>query len=188
MRRLLMTIPILALGPVATALRAAEEPIVLHVAPNGNDEWSGRLPEPNAAGTDGPLATLMGARDAVRRLRAAGGQAARPVTIEVRGGVYRMAEPFVLELQDSGTAEAPVRYAARRGERPVLSGGRVIGGWERGQGGVWSARVPEVAEGRWHFRQLFVNGKRRTRARSPNEGYYYIVRKAPPRVEPATGK
>jgi hypothetical protein len=186
MRRLLM-IPILALGPMANALRAAEEPIVLHLALGGNDTWSGRLAEPNAARTDGPLATLTGARDAVRRLRAAGGQASRPVTIEVRGGVYRMAEPLVLEPQDSGTAEAPVRYAARRGEQPVLSGGRVIGGWKEGEGGVWSARVPEVAEARWHFRQLFVNGERRTRARSPNEGYYYIVRKAPPRVDPATG-
>lgn len=31
----------------------------LYVAPNGNDAWSGSLPEPNTARTDGPLATLM---------------------------------------------------------------------------------------------------------------------------------
>jgi formate dehydrogenase iron-sulfur subunit len=34
---------------------------VLYISPAGNDGWSGRLPEPNAARTDGPLATLVGA-------------------------------------------------------------------------------------------------------------------------------
>ncbi len=42
--------------------------MIFYVAVNGGDRWSGRLPEPNAARTDGPLATLAGARDAVRRL------------------------------------------------------------------------------------------------------------------------
>jgi len=29
------------------------------VSPKGSDRWSGTLPEPNAAGTDGPLARLL---------------------------------------------------------------------------------------------------------------------------------
>ena len=29
-----------------------------YIASEGNDAWSGRLPEPTAAGTDGPFATL----------------------------------------------------------------------------------------------------------------------------------
>ena len=41
-----------------------------HVAPNGRDNWSGTLAAPNAAGTDGPFATIARARDAVRRFRA----------------------------------------------------------------------------------------------------------------------
>ena len=41
----------------------------LYIATNGNDTWSGKLTEPNAAGTDGPFATLRRAREAVRRLR-----------------------------------------------------------------------------------------------------------------------
>ena len=43
----------------------------LYVAPDGNDAWSGRLARPNAGRTDGPLASLQGARDAIRSQKAA---------------------------------------------------------------------------------------------------------------------
>ncbi len=43
----------------------------LYVAPDGNDAWSGRLARPNADRTDGPLASLQGARDAIRHQKAA---------------------------------------------------------------------------------------------------------------------
>jgi parallel beta-helix repeat protein len=36
------------------------------------------------------------------------------------------------------------------------------------------AAVPDVKNGQWYFHQLFVNGIRRTRARSPNKGFYYV--------------
>lgn len=148
----------------------------LHVAPGGDDAAPG-TPER-------PLASLEGARDAVRRLRAAG--AAGPVAVRVRGGTYRMARPFVLEPQDSGTAEAPVVYAAAPGERPVFSGGRVLAGF-RQNGPLWECDVPDVKAGSLYFRQLFVNGARRPRARSPNEGYHRVAGFLPP-VRDARGK
>ena len=43
---------------------------VFYVATNGNDAWSGRLPAPNDAKTDGPFATITKARDAIRQLKA----------------------------------------------------------------------------------------------------------------------
>ena len=39
------------------------------VATDGDDAWSGAVPEPNAGRTDGPFATLTRARDAVRELK-----------------------------------------------------------------------------------------------------------------------
>ena len=74
--------------------------------------------EPNASRTDGPLASLVGARDAIRVLKRAG-RSAGPVTVSVRGGTYFLAEPFVLTPQDSGTAESPTTYKAFHGERPL---------------------------------------------------------------------
>ena len=47
-------------------------PTTLYVAPEGNDAWSGRAPQANAAKTDGPLASAIGARNLIRRLRAQG--------------------------------------------------------------------------------------------------------------------
>ena len=66
-------------------------------------------------------------------------------------------------------------YAAYPGERPVISGGRPIGGWQTGDGALWTARVDEAAAGTWNFHQLFVNGQRRVRARTPNQGYLYTA-------------
>lgn len=39
------------------------------VSPTGNDNWSGTLPEANTTSTDGPFATIMRAKSAVRELK-----------------------------------------------------------------------------------------------------------------------
>ncbi|HIE50307.1 MAG TPA: hypothetical protein EYP85_00990 [Armatimonadetes bacterium] len=126
------------------------------VAPNGNDAWSGRLPEPNADRTDGPFATLARAQEA---LRAEKGER----TVYVRGGTYYLPEPLTLTPEDSGS-----RFLAYPGERPVLSGGRPITGWRKGKGEIWTVHLPEVVAGRWYFQQLRVGEERQIRARYPN--------------------
>jgi len=175
---------LLATALVAGAATAGET--ILYVAPKGDDQWSGRAAEASPDKTDGPLATLAGARDALRRLRAGG--VATQFTVCVRGGVYRLAAPFVLEPQDSGTEQAPVRYTAYQNERAILSGGRVVSGWKAGPGNLWSAQIPEVAAGKWYFQQLFIAGQRRTRARSPNDGFFYIAGQAPASRYTRTGQ
>ncbi len=145
----------------------------VYVSPDGDDSWNGRLPAPDGKG-GGPFATLRRARDALRRLTA-DGRRAGPVTVLLRGGTYRLTEPLVLEPKDSGTQDAPVTYAAYPGERPVVSGGRRITGWKAGGDGAWQVRLPQVKAGRWRFRQLFVDGHRRPRARMPNEGWFHLV-------------
>lgn len=147
-----------------------------YVAPNGNDDWSGKFPVPNVDGTDGPFATITRARDAVsgsRLLRTSIGDIAtpKPYTVLIRGGTYRISEPIVFRPEDSGTPDSPITYAAYPGETPVFSGGKVITGWKRDAGTVWTAHIPEVEAGELYFHQLFVNGERRTRARHPNDGY-----------------
>jgi hypothetical protein len=161
------------------------EPLVLHVAPNGDDTWSGRLAAPNPGRTDGPLASLAGARDAIRRLRASHAAGPGPVTVRVRGGVYHLAVPFRLEPQDSGTAEAPVVFEAAGNERPVLSGGKPIAGF-RQNGPLWEVEIPQVRVSQWYFRQLFVNGQRRQLARSPNRGYHRVAALVPGPARPNT--
>jgi len=67
-----------------------------YVAVDGNDNWSGRLPSPNAGRTDGPFLTMAGARDAIRRIKGTG-PVNHPLTVRIRGGRYSLREPFVLQ-------------------------------------------------------------------------------------------
>jgi len=158
-----------------------------YVAPDGKDQWSGRVQRPNAEGTDGPLASLQGARDAVRKLKA-DGPLKEPARIIVADGSYTLAEPIVLAAEDSGTKDSPITYEAAQGARPVFSGGRRITGFKPGPDGVWSVRIPEVKEGKWYFEQLFIDGRWAVRARSPNKFYYHMRKKVLSGIDPLTGK
>jgi hypothetical protein len=143
--------------------------VVLYVSPDGRDEWSGKLPDPDAAGNNGPLATLTRARDVARQIRAGADKQTRTnVKVLVRGGKYFLPEPLVLDARDSGTEEFPVVYAAYPGEQPILSGGRHLGGWQPYQGKIVQCVIPAALGGKWKFRQLFYNGKCQIRARWPN--------------------
>lgn len=160
----------LTIQPVAAA------PIEFHVAPGGNDK---------AAGTaKAPFRTLARARDAIRALKRGKGLPEGGARVILHGGVYRLEEPFTLGPEDSGTAKAPIIYMAAPGERPVISGGRIIRGLRRQADGSWSVTLPEAAGHRWVFRQLFINGRRYIHARSPNDGQFYIVRSVPDENDP----
>src|SRR5271157_1356824 len=169
---LLLTLLLQAsLPPTQTSTQAGEisQPgaggLTIHVSPGGDDHWSGALARPNAARTDGPLATLEGARDQIRTLRHEQKIPAGPITVMIAAGTYPLSGPVVFEPADGGTAAAPVIYQAEPGTRPIFDGGRAITGFSRRPDGLWTAKVPDVAAGRWTFEQLFVNGRRATRAR-----------------------
>jgi parallel beta-helix repeat protein len=129
------------------------------VAPAGRDDAPGTLEQ--------PFATPERARDALRAMRAAGG-ARGPATVTLRGGVYPLARTLTLDAQDSGTAEAPVLWRAYPGERPLLSGGRVVTGFVSGEGPILRADLGAGGLGGVTFRQLFLNGRRLVLARYPN--------------------
>jgi parallel beta-helix repeat protein len=145
---------------------AADE-VAFYVATNGNDAWSGALPDPNDAGTDGPFSSLTRARDAIRALRGEGDPPG-PVTVGIRGGRYYLTETLALGPEDSGTEQCPVTWAAYPGETPELIGGPRIEGLADAGAGVLSVELPGAADGAWVFRQLFVDGQRQVRARRPN--------------------
>ena len=106
----------------------------------------------------------------------------------IAAGTYPVSGPVVFEPADGGTAAAPVIYQAEPGARPIFDGGRAITGFSRRPDGLWTAKVPDVAAGRWTFEQLFVNGRRATRARTPNEFYHYMLKRVTQGVDPATGQ
>ncbi len=133
----------------------------LFVSPNGNDSWSGKLAEPNASNTDGPLASLDAARLKVRALGSR-----NPITVLIRGGEYFLTQTTVFSHEDSGSREAPVTYKAYPGEKPVFTGGIKLGNWKpvrsnpRGThkaaiGKLWYADVPATLKGKWQITSLY---------------------------------
>jgi len=121
----------------------------LYVSPDGDDA--------NAGTQDAPFRTIGRARDEVRTLNR---DMREDIVVVLRGGVYELDAPLTFDHRDSGAGKHRVIYRAAEGEQPVLSGGRRIGGWRPDEGGRWRADTV-LAD----FRQLYVNGRRATRAR-----------------------
>ena len=86
----------------------------------------------------------------------------------MREGTYYLSEPLRLSAEDSGSLDCPITYKAFPGEKPILSGGKVITGWRSHEGQIMCTELPEVKEGKWNFRQLFFRDHRQIRARCPN--------------------
>ena len=96
-----------------------------------------------------------------------------PVDIVFAAGTYRLEQTLELRPEDSGSAEFPVTWQAAPGASVTWSAGKPITSrWTRGADGVWHTvlRGIGLGPGQWNFRQLFVAGRRATRARYPNAG------------------
>ena len=163
----------LVIAFTSEALRAAAEdaptPRRYFVATNGDDAWSGTLSAPSVDKTDGPFATLLRARDELRKHKQkAAGAAKGGFAVTVREGVYPLSETFTLTADDSGSADARIVYEAYEGEKPVLIGGRSITGFVPHKGKILKADVGRQGFQGVYFRQLIFDGKRQHLARFPN--------------------
>jgi hypothetical protein len=110
----------------------------------------------------GPIRTLAEARDAALAQCHSG--ITGPTTITVRAGTYFLHETLVLGPEDSDTI-----WEAAHGEHPVVSGGRIISGWTKTSGAVWTTGAPGP-----YFYQLFINGRRAARTRIPKDGFFHF--------------
>ena len=128
-------------------------------ATNGNDQWSGRLPERNFEQTDGPLATLDHAREVVQSTDKTGFDR---VIVFFRGGTYYLPDTVTFTEADSGTAYTEIVYENFPGESPVFSGGVRVQNWVNQGGNKWTTTLPASTQ---YFENLFYNGERRLRPR-----------------------
>lgn len=132
-------------------IAAADVQKTFHVSPAGSDDNPGTEAK--------PFKTVRRARDEVRKVNQ---NMTGDIEVVLHDGTYRLShDTLFFDHNDNGTGGHNVIYRAAIGATPVISGGEVITGWQ------------EDAEGRWkadcdgHFRQLYVNGRRAVRARSP---------------------
>ena len=127
------------------------------VSPRGNDRNDGTRQSPKA--------TLTSALRQAREWRRTGDNRVQGgITVYMEGGVYSLYEPVFVRPEDSGTWESPTVIRSVPGEDAVLSGGVPIRNWKR-QGKLWVADVPAFNGRPLDFRQLWVDGRKATRAR-----------------------
>ncbi|PTX94381.1 right-handed parallel beta-helix repeat-containing protein [Opitutus sp. ER46] len=148
-------------------------PAEFWVAPDGNDRADGTREQPLAS----PGMALRKVRE-LRRLNDA--KVAEGGRIILRGGVYQLAEPLFVRVEDTATAVAPTIFESAVGEQAWLSGGVPVGGWTKAEaveglptaarGQVWVAEAPKLGGRPLALRDLWVKGSRATRARTPNGG------------------
>jgi hypothetical protein len=144
---------VLLLGLLALSTSRAET--LLYASPGGS----------GSKGTREAPCSLTGARDLVRTLT---GTQAGDIVVLLRGGTYRLREPFGLlesdQVHDSGGNGFKVVYRNAPGETPVLVGSVPVTGWtlfDR-EKNIYRAAVPPGTR----TRQFYVNGVRAERARS----------------------
>lgn len=176
--KLLIVILVSILGSSLFNTTQASGSVKFYVSVNGSDLNKGTLEQ--------PFATLEAAKNAIRKLKKGKTSFTTPVEVIIGGGTYYLDQTLELKPEDSGNKNACITWRAAEGEKVVLSGGIAINGeWKKDSDGkTWYVDLPQAKgwkrdvakaefyqqkpDGPWHFRQLYVNGERATRARFPN--------------------
>ena len=182
-----------------------------YVSPNGNDSWSGTLPEPNSVKSDGPFATLKRVQQAVREMKS---QVYFPkdapiekrwigsphplgrgkdILVYIREGFYSLPEPLVFEPIDGGErVETNLPTGAFEYHKlkdhyvtyAAFPGEKpVISGGIKVSGWKKNGKVWTADFDADSVEMLVVNGKRQVLARTPNTGYF-----VPPAISESTSE
>ncbi|TWT81862.1 hypothetical protein CA13_33160 [Planctomycetes bacterium CA13] len=142
-----------------------------YVSPDGSNDSIGSMEQ--------PFASIQRAQTAVRKSRTE--HPTEPVTVMIAPGRYTLDRTLVFTPEDSGASpDQPVTYRALPGGDVVLSGGVSINDWQQANGvpGLWKTRIrkPKSADNtNWRFNQLWVNGRRAIRARTPNDWEFFSL-------------
>jgi hypothetical protein len=125
-----------------------------YLSPSGSDSNPGSLEQP-----------LQSLEEAQIRVRASAQRGKQAITVHLREGTYYLSDTLVFDPADSGSADAPVTYAAYQDEEVILSGGtKLQPNWQPYRDGIFKAKL----SGEDELDQLFVNGTRQHMARYPN--------------------
>ena len=90
------------------------------------------------------------------------------ISVILRGGTYYLPNGLMFRAADGGSKKCKVIYKNYAGESPVLIGGVKLQEWQKYKDGIYVSNFPENKSGY----ELFENGTRMQKARTPKKGYY----------------
>lgn len=123
---------------------------------------------PNGSGTVCSYAapcSLTGAQTTARAFLSSNASMTDNLIVYLRGGTYNLTSTFSLNQSDSGKSNFYVIYKNYDTEVPILNGGVQVTGWTLHDRRKNIYKAPANLT---QFRQIYVNGARAIRARSPN--------------------
>jgi hypothetical protein len=174
----------LFLASPASGKRVTVKSADFYVAEDGNDLNPGSLSK--------PFASLARARDAVRELKKQ--KQNQDILVYIRDGIYTLDETVVFGLEDSGSENQTITYAACPGESAEFTSAKFLFGWKKpispqrsfprtlsaeARRNVWILDMPETKGGKWSFKTLYSGNERLMRARKgfdpiiPYEGFEF---------------
>lgn len=123
----------------------------LYVSLDGNDK---------AAGTkEAPFATIKKAQEKAREYSA---NMDGNIVINISAGYHNLDETILLSEKDSGKNGYNIIYRGASENESIIGSGVEVKEWEKTEGALWKAYVPELKE----TRRLSINGYAASRARS----------------------
>ena len=151
----------------------------IYLSPTGSDSDPGTIEK--------PVATLTTALNKARDYRN-NKTVNQPIEVIALEGEYFMVQPLKLTVDDGGRVNAPLIFKAESGTKAVFRGGIKLGGFEKINNKLWRTFIPQVAYYNSYFEQLYVNGRRAVRARTPNNGFYFIKKVTETVIEKGEGR
>lgn len=136
----------------------------IYVSPKGNNQSPGTR--------DKPIQSLVLAKQMAYDLLKSGQH--EKVTVWLADGIHPIAEPLLFQPFESSIPNASLTFKSMQGTKPVISGGLKISNWSKRQDGFWQCKLSNIAPGVQSVRELFVNGKRASRARFPNQDFLRV--------------
>ncbi|MBE6740518.1 MAG: right-handed parallel beta-helix repeat-containing protein [Ruminococcaceae bacterium] len=141
----------------------------------GNDCFGGFSPIPDGKG-DGPIKTIAQLNNVINSLRV--GDVARPITVRFMGECQldqsiKVGAKTVNSFYNDFFSVADITFESQPGTRARLIGGKKLKGFKEDVFNgtpCLSLFIPEVKSGKWHFTDLYVNGKPAKLSRYPKEG------------------
>ncbi len=139
---------------IGTSGEAATVQATYYVSPSGSDLNAGTL--------QAPFQTITKARDVVQTISKS---MTGDIIVYLRGGTYTIDSTISIGTSCSGTNGYTIKFMNYTGETPVISGGHVITGWILSD---TAKNIYQATGVSFNFRQLYVNGVKAIRARTPN--------------------
>lgn len=138
----------------------------IYIAPNGDDTFSGDQAN--------PLKTLEAAIRKASRLQTTSDS----IEIIIKDGVYYLNKPIVITENDWNNSKT-LLITGETQNFPIFKGSIPIPKFEKISDDLWKVDLSQIIkEKKLTIHQIFVNGKRATRARTPNVGKLFNPKSA----------